>query len=127
MKERLKRQFATLRNGAPDPIVFIEKLPASPAQLQRDHLVLYASFYSMDSTPMPAAIDLVDLETLDESYTCRNGSCRLLLFLLLMFAMRVLLPCCSFVGCAWRCCDLAGAIPHRCRAQATTLPFLRLR
>ena len=71
--QRVKKEFNGVAKSSPAPLVYIEKLPACPADLLKEFPGVYhAVFKALDEKPTRCPIDLNDVRLLDASYRCRG-------------------------------------------------------
>ena len=78
MLKHVKANFDPLRRAAPEPVEFIELLPAESAAYVRDHKRLFDVAFPT-STPVLTRLDVAMVMAFDQSFGCR-GSGRVLPF-----------------------------------------------
>ena len=72
--QRFKKEFKHGAKMLPTPAVWIEFLPASPSEFQKDHPSIFSNVYGSEE-PCPAQVNLSQLMLLDSSFRCRGDVC----------------------------------------------------
>ena len=75
--QRFKKEFKHGAKLLPAPAVWVEFLPASPKEFQKDHPSIFSSVYGSEG-PCPAhvaGLNLSQLMLLDSSFRCRGDVC----------------------------------------------------
>jgi hypothetical protein len=69
-----KTTFKSWSRRLEHPVVFLERLPATPLQLRQSHPKLYEAAYLRGESPISCKIDLKIVDSVDVSFRCREGS-----------------------------------------------------
>ena len=72
LMQHIKGKIKTWVRRLAAPTEYIDRLPASPAELQRDHPSMYAAAFP-SSAPVPCQIDLKLVVAVDVGYRCRGS------------------------------------------------------
>jgi hypothetical protein len=71
--KQVKQHFNQYRLRAPDPPVWVERLPAKPVELLRDFPLVYRTAFPGEASPAPPAVSVELIGGFDMSYSCRGG------------------------------------------------------
>jgi len=67
-----KACFKAAARRAAEPGLHLERLPATPAELQAKHASTYGNAYEPGEAPIPCPIDLAPMRSVDVSFRCRG-------------------------------------------------------
>lgn len=68
-----KTEFRRSARGWPDPLVFLARLPDSPAAFKVEYAEMYQQAYADGEDPVPCQLLAQDLVGMGASYRCRTG------------------------------------------------------
>ena len=70
---QVKLSFNQYRMRAPDPPVWVERLPTKPVELLRDFPLVYRTAFPGELSPAPPGVNVELIGGFDMSYSCRGG------------------------------------------------------
>ena len=71
--KQVKLHFNQYRQRAPDPPVWVERLPSKPVELLRDFPLVYRTAFPGEASPALPGVDVDLIGGFDMSYSCRGG------------------------------------------------------
>jgi hypothetical protein len=71
--KQVKLSFNQYRMRAPDPPVWVERLPAKPVELLRDFPLVYRTAFPGEGSPAEPGVNVELIGGFDMSYSCRGG------------------------------------------------------
>jgi hypothetical protein len=71
--KQVKLHFNQYRLKAPEPPVWVERLPAKPVELLRDFPLLYRTAFPCEASPTLPGVSVEMIGGFDMSYSCRGG------------------------------------------------------